>query len=1038
MQVQTDATCVRVLCSRKLLVGIGNQLFLLHVESDGSTRRLSADGCLPRLKDKIHSIDCRKLASGSWLVVLHAGREAYSLELGEDNTFSQLGQFHLFNRTEHVLYDPQAMALLTYARRRLNDWISTMKLLGDDEACLITDHGVAIRLQRDYFGSWYASDTCACEDGSTLYCSQIVGTSWEDALCFSGTALGLLVIWRPFGPEKGQILYSAPAHNGVIFSIECDLAKGFVTTTSDDRSVKFWKMQEGGKGMELKELSYCFGHTARVFQSRIIQAGGANWVVSIGEDSNLCLWDESGNRIHRQRMEDGATLWNLDYDESTMTVFVCASNGNVSKFEIGRFLEPSQDHLVVRDVTPDMKDEHPTKVKFCEGGAIVTVTNHNRILLLRDSQEPEAIDQLREQFKCSILEVSDDRIFVAGNRWLNIYELSDGSPSSPKARKLSHSSDKSPSVFLLKHLELDFNLPELVQEEEPIQFSIIRSLHISRSDVVMCDNNGRCLIYDQNVEILKSCHRLPKASERWLTSAFRLDSQFLLLADRNGNLYLFDSLQRDPIFKLPFLHGKLGVTHIQLEEETPEGFFLLTTGHDSNVRSIFLDRTERRLQLYEARKTTVHWIERLTCSGQQKPLVMGFNDSHFVVTRTDQQDVLLEVDCGGGHRYWDFLLSNGHIGCFVFIQHKRLKLVTANWADSEESRNLLQVPRLCWHTKACNVVKVLRHNGTTTFISGGEDNVLRINRVSPDIGTLLEQPKKHLDCHISSIKTIQLIDHPQDRNKVLILSAGGRAQLCLTALDPAQLHRTKQELSYMLHSSDSDRSRWRKNRTASFDPETRFMCSVQVESHVFVGCSDGFLRQFTISRDENAYKAELVHETNYGRCILHMTKLSLGTGTILLTMATDGNVCFWDASNLAEPFYHLKHHASGINGFDLKPLASDGQFLLATGGDDQKVVVTRFHLSTGAQGKISFFRQRSVVGDELHIAQITGVRFSGEATLWSVGVDQRVILTDFSGWKKMVVLKQLGSCIADVKGLELVPESRSLFVYGCGFEFIGL
>lgn len=399
------------------------------------------------------------------------------------------------------------------------------------------------------------------------------------------------------------------------------------------------------------------------------------------------------------------------------------------------------------------------------------------------------------------------------------------------------------------------------------------------------------------------------------------------------------------------------------------------------------------------------------------------------------------MDCGGGHRYWDFLFSDGSSCRFVFIQHKRLKLVTLNnFLKDEESTSLLKVPRLCWHTKACNVVKVLRHSGTVLFVSGGEDNVLRINRFCSEIGALLEQPRKHLDCHISSIKTIQLIDHPSDSNKVLVLSAGGRAQLCITSLDPAHPNRTKQELSYMLHSSDSDRSRWRTNRTASFDPETRFMCAVQIESDLFIGCSDGFLRQFAVSREPNNCTVQLLREIHYGRCILHMTKLTLETSkNILLTMATDGNVCFWNPSDPSEPFYKLKHHDSGINGFDLMPLANaGGHFLIGTGGDDQRVIVTRFQISALGNGTISFFRQCTVIGADLHVGQVTGVKFAGDSALWSAGVDQRVMLTDFAGWKKMVVQKQFKTCVADVKGLELMPETRSLFVYGCGFEFIDL
>lgn len=1048
MQVQTDATCVRVLSADQLLLAVGNRLFHLYINAAGLTQREPVRCLPPHMKDKIHAIELLRMASKDWLIMLRLGREAYSLVLRQDNTFSQLKHIKLYNQFERILYDTKNRIMYTHASPRLEDWISTLKFIGKDEACLVTAHGVAVRLCQDYNKDWFISEVCSCEDGSTLYCSQIIGTEWENALCFSGTALGLLIIWRFGGPNKGQILYSVTAHKGVVFSIECDLERHLLTTTSDDRSVKFWKMQTVGTGINLEEMFSCLGHTARAFQSRIIRVNDVNFVVSIGEDSNMCIWDESGNLIHKQQMENGATLWNLDYDEATQTIFVGASNGNVSKFEIQNYLKSNLDHKEIKDVTPELNDDHVAKVKLFPDGSIITVTNSNRVLAIRNLQELESIDKLEEQFKCSILEVSNDRIFVAGHRWIKIYIDMKFGPPSPKLIKLSNVNEGTPRMYLYKQLELNFNYPELGQEEDHNNnnynnVSIIRSLHICSSnfDLVICDNNGRCLIYDQNVENLKSCHRLPKSNERWLTSALYLEPSLIILADRSGNLYLYDSKKVNPVFKLPFVHGKLGVTHIQLEEETAEGYFLITTGHDKHVKSIFLHRKECRLQVYEAHKTAINWIERLDGIADQKRFVMGFNDSHFLLTQDDQQKVLLKVECGGGHRCWDCMLSKDKAGLlcrFVFIQHKKLKFIMVKLPGYEQSLNLLQLPRLNWHIKACNVVRILNHASVVLFVSGGEDNVLRINKLDHDSQSLSEQLQKHLYCHKSSIKTIEIVNHPSDLDKILIISAGGRAQLCITVLDPSQPGRTKQELSYMLHGSDSYRSRWRTNRTATFDPETRFMCMVLHNSHIFIGCSDGFLRQFLISCNEHNYTIELLQEISYNRCFLHITKLTLGTQTLIVTMATDGYICFWDPTDFAMPIYKLKHHTSGINSFDLRPIDRTTQLLIGTGGDDQKVVVSKLQYVIANNGKISFYLQRSVESSDLHIGQVTGLKFVDDGILWSAGVDQRIILADFSGWKQMIVLKQLPTCIADVKGLELIPESRSLFVYGNGFEFIDL
>lgn len=167
-----------------------------------------------------------------------------------------------------------------HIRRRVSDWISSVSLLSPTELCLLTSHGVAVLLHRstEKPTEWSMIDKCACDDGSTLYCSTLSGQQWDRLVCFTGTALGLLLIWRVAGDNRGKVLERISAHNGVIFSIACDFAAGLLTTTSDDRSVKFWKIQQSAakdhkSSIELHEERYCFGHTARVFQCRIIKNG---------------------------------------------------------------------------------------------------------------------------------------------------------------------------------------------------------------------------------------------------------------------------------------------------------------------------------------------------------------------------------------------------------------------------------------------------------------------------------------------------------------------------------------------------------------------------------------------------------------------------------------------------------------------------------------------------------------------------------------------------------------------------------------------
>lgn len=62
---------------------------------------------------------------------------------------------------------------------------------------------------------------------------------------------------------------------GVIFSIDFNMDAGLLTTTSDDRSVKMWKIDQidFGKNLYVKPIKSLYGHTARIFRSKIIVDG---------------------------------------------------------------------------------------------------------------------------------------------------------------------------------------------------------------------------------------------------------------------------------------------------------------------------------------------------------------------------------------------------------------------------------------------------------------------------------------------------------------------------------------------------------------------------------------------------------------------------------------------------------------------------------------------------------------------------------------------------------------------------------------------
>uniref|UniRef100_A0AAG5CRD8 tRNA (34-2'-O)-methyltransferase regulator WDR6 n=1 Tax=Anopheles atroparvus TaxID=41427 RepID=A0AAG5CRD8_ANOAO len=1027
MRVLVDAVCIRVLCKEKLLVAIGNQLLLVYLTADGNTEQIFAP--LPRLRDKIHGIERCSIGDDKYLIVFHAGREAYSLTVNcKTHTFSA-------ECLRIVIPEETSLHPVPYVRRRANDWISSISLLSPLELCIVSSHGVAVRLERsEERGSlvWNLAEKCACEDGSTLYCSSLIGQEWEQVVCFSGTALGLLLVWRVSGSEenRGKVLKSISAHNGVIFSIACDLALGLLTTTSDDRSVKFWKLdltqslKNDDTTVTLREERYCFAHTARVFQCRIIKNAYQTLVASIGEDAQLCLWNTDGDLLLKKRLDDGPTLWGMDYDVETSTIFITASNGNLHKYCIQRWMEATSisDALGqsgLQDISPHLPtNEHLAKIRFAPNGSIIAVTNKNHVLMVESNGTLMYTLECFEQFKCSIIEVGGCFLYLAGGRHIYLYEITTRGFTSFSTGKVVSFIDK---AFRDDGVE---NSPE----------GVIRSLnYCERSKTVaVCDANGHCLVFNDKLTVILSCHRIPSSAERWLTAFLILDETFLLQADRSGHLYLFDRSMVDALYKLSNVHGKLGITSITIAEnpEQTTGYRIHTTGHDSRTCEIYLDKAGKKLTILNSSKTVVSWIDR-TALLRGGRFYLGFNDTHFLMA-DERNEVHIQFDCGGGHRCWDYYYDEqSDTFTYVFIQHKKMKKM--EYTAQPDVGSALSLPRPNWHARACNALHVARHGDARLVVSGGEDNILRINTIVG--GEMLEERRKYIFNHISSIKAI-VFEEQTEHDRLIIVSAGGRAQICVTSLH-LKSFLVKEECTYMLLATDSERSRWKMNRRSNIDPETKFMCAALVGSgRIVFGCSDGFVRIYSLLCSDGQWSVALVCESFYGRCILKVVGIVMDGKSFFITMATDGTLCFWDPSHIGEPFHRHRLHDSGVNSVDYKHVGSD-KLLLATGGDDQSVTVSLFEI-TMVEDTLQVRLIHSFCEKYLHTAQVTGIKLIDNDMMISVGVDQRIYVTSFSGYSRLETISCTNTCVSDVKGLSFIQEDNQILVYGCGMEILTL
>jgi WD40 repeat protein len=857
-----------------------------------------------------------------------------------------------------------------------------------------------------------------CDNNSTLYCSNIYGgDAWKDLIFMAGTALGELIIWKNEN-DKAKTIYQKSLHNGVIFSI--DYLDNYLVTSSDDRSIKVFEVNSTLN--ELTEKKQLFGHTSRVFITKIIKYDDSILMVSAGEDSNLCFWREDGTLQAKKNIVASGGIWNLDYDTENAVIVSASATGKLNKFQLRKIF---YEHHTKEMISMNEKVQ-PSRIKFLSNGTMCVVDNKMQIYTKISPCEMNwcKVEQPEYSHKIVAIEVFNNRLFLVAKNTILIFDFNDTSK------------------------QLNFTLELNVDKMFPLsnQLHYFRAIHVLNHDeVFISDCTGNCIVVNvTNGGVVKSLFKIPKSIEPWSTSVAKI-GEYWIVADRISSLFLYRSNEsnldafHEPMQKLSRLHGSMGVTSITVLENNDDsnehhrrGYFIKTTGNDGTIKTLFLDMQRERLEMFHCERIMVNWIEKMENFDGCK-YILGFNDNYFVVYKN--REIIYEHKCGGRHRHWHHTLiksdsnesnNDAHKMRFAYICKKQVYCVEFYLSDYVFNTSSISFDEYFWHTKECNVVRVI--DEARILISAGEDTFLKLTKIELIENDVSFEKITDINSHISSVKALAVwkeLSIEGTGDDLLIFSAGGRAQIVLTRI--IQMKYAKEEINFML--TDLQQNNFLKN--SSFDPETRFTCiHFDIKTlHLFVGCSDGFLRVFKlVKQDTFSLSLQLVNETFYGRCILRVCMIE---HNILLSFATDGKISFWkfnDNHNL-KLVNKLQHNQNGINSFDVISLDSNhSKYKIATSGDDSGLFVTEFEIIDDETIKI----YDTIKSYAVHVSQVTDIKFLSPDELLTTSIDQTVCKLKLLN-NKIEVCERKYTCISDVKGFAIL-ENKLIFVYGSGIE----
>ncbi|RDD38601.1 WD repeat-containing protein 6 [Trichoplax sp. H2] len=736
-----------------------------------------------------------------------------------------------------------------------------------------------------------------------------------------------ILLWRAFSSKESlqekkqvaEVSIKLIGHEGAIFSITF-ANENYLCSASDDRSIRLWQVNEDWisdprkerKPVILSPLKTFYGHKARVWDAYLL----SDYVISIGEDASCILWDLEGNMIYSFNGHIGKNIWSMAISPDGSLAATGGGDASIRLWPILNFhpLVVNQTITLPVNLDESVKTESKLLVSVFLGGTATKSCSNSKAVELENYFSGKVLSLVwaigyTDHESVNLIATGPEGVMV----WFTIVSTKDGL-----------------KTYLMKSMNLPNCKHRWVTCAQIISISSVNDLSLGSTS--------------SNRTKRKTC--------------------FIICGDRHGTVHVYDGNDTDtsevhhnikegilPINSFRNLHGDNGVTSICSSRN-----HVFTCGRNG-MYCKFL-KTERGIELIEKLKVPfkgLTWIERLITISNGNLIIIAFRSSNLVIWHVERNEVIFQMECGGGHRGWDICLieeDGGVRGTFAYI--KATKACICNFTltkptckvilkESLHGREITDIYLLDWRRKPLGAT-TSQHSGIT--VTSSEDTnmtitaynservicyriCLNINKVTGNEG-FLRRLKVCRD-HISSIRAIvgsrlQSNLDGSERGRIIILfTAGGRMLLKAWKVTLPACGDGDVALSQNYNDSDvtliselsqneiNFRKKVKTQQDSSLESRIMALASFCIDQTIYskftdesiyfvaAACSDGL-----ISSDANRYSIPF-----------------------LLSGATDGKIAIWQVDTalldqfslsqeevLLDPKYKpdvLKAHACGVN-----------------------------------------------------------------------------------------------------------------------------
>ncbi|GMG24572.1 unnamed protein product [Ambrosiozyma monospora] len=599
------------------------------------------------------------------------------------------------------------------------DWIMATEFSHDKKElyCLTAHNNVTII----DLTSMKLKEVLNCNWKSILYSGSIRVLSDDKILVCAGTVMDGVLIWDL---KSREVVHHLTAHEGSIFGVKASENGKYLLSCSDDRSIKVWDLQDGGR-----LVANGWGHGARIWFLDFygFTKDGGFHVFSASEDCTTRIWrfdvgNENLNQLSIMNCHTGRNIWSGCVNDELKLGFTGGADGKLKVYDLneqgrqGYLNEKWSLKQIGEAADVAFAKDEIIKEYFDLGNGFVGISSLGKVLVCQKFVQWKFLFEDSRYTTFSLVRgFENQRIAAISNKEGNITLLKFDADCN-----LVHKNElKVDSLSRVNNLITLYNEGRyffILESPNPNDFLLLKEI-------------------DNNLTVINE-FKFVKPKEKVVIASFNINSKLenIIIGCRFGIVLMYDLSGHDNTAAIePSLcHKKYikGDTITSIKTLSKKDQTYLLTMKDSGYYVIQISSLPDLIVL-EDNKIQKGFVDGGFYSPDADLILYGFKSDYFFIWNETQQFEIMRKICGGPHRQWS--LAHHYEGSnlryrFIFTRSSDIELVQNGKFSHPD------VLATGLHGREIRDMSVVATKNPTKklLITGSEDTTIKVSTLTND------------------------------------------------------------------------------------------------------------------------------------------------------------------------------------------------------------------------------------------------------------------------------------------------------------------